>query len=196
MIDRGKRNVLGVLVDAVDYDAAVARILDAARARQPLAVSALAVHGVMTGVLDRMHRARLNRLNLVTPDGQPVRWALNLLYRVGLRDRVYGPELTARVCAAVEREGLPIYLYGSRQEVLSKLEENLKTRFPAVAHRGLAAVGVSADQPRGAEGDGSRHSGQWGPNYARRSGMSSSGSLGVRECCAPEHAGPGRRSRV
>ncbi len=130
MIDRGKRNVLGVLVDAVDYDAAVARILDAARARQPLAVSALAVHGVMTGALDRMHRARLNRLNLVTPDGQPVRWALNLLYRVGLRDRVYGPELTARVCAAVEREGLPIYLYGSRQEVLSKLEENLKTRFP------------------------------------------------------------------
>ena len=52
MIDRGKHNVLGVRVDAVDYDAAVEQILRAARAAQPLAVSALAVHGVMTGVLD------------------------------------------------------------------------------------------------------------------------------------------------
>ena len=52
MIDHGKRSVLGVLVDAVDYPAAVARVLDAARERRPYGVSALAVHGVMTGVHD------------------------------------------------------------------------------------------------------------------------------------------------
>ena len=51
MIDRGRHNVLGIMVDAVDYEAAVQKIADAGRARQPLAVSALAVHGVMTGVL-------------------------------------------------------------------------------------------------------------------------------------------------
>ena len=81
MIDRGKHNVLGVGIDAVDYEAAEARIIEAARARRPLAASALAVHGVMTGVLDPVQRHRLNRLDLVAPDGQPVRWALNLLHR-------------------------------------------------------------------------------------------------------------------
>jgi N-acetylglucosaminyldiphosphoundecaprenol N-acetyl-beta-D-mannosaminyltransferase len=52
MIEGGKRNVLGVLVDAVDYEAAVDQIMAAAGERQPMAVTALAVHGVMTGVLD------------------------------------------------------------------------------------------------------------------------------------------------
>ena len=50
MLGSPKRNVLGVLVDAVARDSAVAAIIDAARERQRLTVSALAVHGVMTGV--------------------------------------------------------------------------------------------------------------------------------------------------
>jgi len=88
MIDKGRHSVLGVLVDAVDYDAAVDRVLAAAREQRPLAVTALAVHGVMTGVQDRSHGARLNSFDLVTPDGQPVRWALNSVHGAALADRV------------------------------------------------------------------------------------------------------------
>ena len=99
MIGQGKRNVLGVLVDAIDYEAATERVVTAARERRAMALTALAVHGVMTGVADPAHNARLNSFDLVTPDGQPVRWALNLLHRAGLTDRVYGPELTLRVLA-------------------------------------------------------------------------------------------------
>lgn len=87
-----KRNVLGVLVDATDYAAATEAVVTAARERRPLALTALAVHGVMTGVLDPAHNARLNSFDVVTPDGQPVRWALNLLHGAALTDRVYGPE--------------------------------------------------------------------------------------------------------
>ena len=125
-----KRNVLGIGVSVVDYDGAVDAIIAAGRERSPLKVTALAVHGVMTGALDSEHRWRLNRFDLVTPDGQPVRWALNLLHRASLDDRVYGPELTLRVCARAAREGLPVYLYGSRPEVLERLEANLIDRFP------------------------------------------------------------------
>jgi N-acetylglucosaminyldiphosphoundecaprenol N-acetyl-beta-D-mannosaminyltransferase len=132
MIDRGRHNVLGVGVDALDYDAAVDRILEAARARRPLTVSALAVHGVMTGVLDPVQRLRLNRLDLVLPDGQPVRWALNLLHRARLPDRVYGPNLMLRVCERAAQEGLPIFLYGSTPEVLEGVKSNLLKRFPAL----------------------------------------------------------------
>jgi N-acetylglucosaminyldiphosphoundecaprenol N-acetyl-beta-D-mannosaminyltransferase len=55
VIDRGKRNLLGVLVDAVDYDGAVERVADAARERRPMTVSATAVHGLMTAALDPVH---------------------------------------------------------------------------------------------------------------------------------------------
>lgn len=130
MIDHGKKNVIGVLIDAVDYDAAVGRIGAAARTGQPMAVSALAVHGVMTGYMDSRHKARLNSCDLVVPDGQPVRWALNLLHGTKLPDRVYGPNLTLKVCELAAQQGWGIYLYGSTPEVLERLQTSLLARFP------------------------------------------------------------------
>ncbi|QSB14767.1 WecB/TagA/CpsF family glycosyltransferase [Natronosporangium hydrolyticum] len=148
MINRGKRNVLGVLVDAVDYEAAIDQILTAARDRRPLAVTALAVHGVMTGATDRAHAARLNSFDLVTPDGQPVRWALNLLHRCRLSDRVYGPTLTFRVLAACAEQGLPVYLYGSTDETLHRLVDRLTAQLP-----GLKIAGQESSQFRAIRAD-------------------------------------------
>ena len=130
MIDKGKKNVLGILVSAVNYEAAVSKIIAAASAGKPMSVSALAVHGVMTGVLDSTHRYRLNHLDLVLPDGQPVRWALNLLYHTELPDRVCGPNAMLQICERAAEEGLSIYLYGSQASVLEALSRNLCQRFP------------------------------------------------------------------
>lgn len=132
MINFGKHNLLGIGIDAVDYETAVEKIFSAAKKRRSLTVSALAVHGVMTGVLDRAHGARLNQLDLVLPDGQPVRWALNGLHGLKLSDRVYGPTLTLQVCERAAREGLSIYLYGSKPEVLETLCANLQKQFPGL----------------------------------------------------------------
>jgi N-acetylglucosaminyldiphosphoundecaprenol N-acetyl-beta-D-mannosaminyltransferase len=147
VISQGKRNVLGVLVDAVDYEAATAQIIGAARDRRHFAVTALAVHGVMTGVLDRAHNARLNSFDLVTPDGQPVRGALNLLHHAGLTDRVYGPTLTLKVLDQAAAEGLPIYLYGSTQPTLDRLVPALETMFPALKIAGVEASKFRSAQP-------------------------------------------------
>lgn len=139
MIDRGRHNVLGVLINAVDCGTAVERITAAAASRQPLAVSALAVHGVMTGALDPEHRYRLNRFDLLVPDGQPVRWALNLLYRTRLRDRVYGPTLMLKTCERLTDEGLPIFLFGGSPELLDALRESLLKSLPELQIAGLRA---------------------------------------------------------
>lgn len=139
MIDRGRHAVCGVKISAVDYEAAVAHVIDAAKERTPFAVSALAVHGVMTGVLDKDHAHRLNTFDMLVPDGQPVRWAMNLLHRIGLTERVYGPNLMLEICAAAERDGVSIYLYGSREEVLGKLRTNLQEQFPKLKIAGTKA---------------------------------------------------------
>ncbi len=137
MIDYGRYSVLGVRIAAVDYELVVNMVIRAAKARCSFAVSALAVHGVMTGVFDREHQYRLNTLELVVPDGQPVRWALRLLHGVSLPDRVYGPTLMLRVCEVAEREKLSIFLYGSRPEVLSRLRSSLQRRFPGLVIAGM-----------------------------------------------------------
>lgn len=136
MRNGGKGNVLGVLVDAVDYEGAVARVIAAASRSEPLGVTALAVHGVMTGVEDPHHRYRLNQLDMVTPDGQPVRWALNLLHGARLSDRVYGPTLMGLVCQSAAEEKLPIFLYGSTPEVLADLASSLVRRYPGLVIAG------------------------------------------------------------
>ncbi len=132
MIDRGKKNVLGVLVDAVDYEHAVETIVRAARDSQPLGVTALAVHGVMTGATNDVHRHRLNQLGLVLPDGQPVRWALNRLHGAALSDRVYGPTLMLKTCQRAAEEGIPVFLFGGDDPMLKSLVAALRARFPSL----------------------------------------------------------------
>jgi N-acetylglucosaminyldiphosphoundecaprenol N-acetyl-beta-D-mannosaminyltransferase len=133
----GKNNILGILIDAADYDGAIEIVINAAREKRPLAVSALAVHGLMTGVLDNEHKYRLNRFDLLVPDGQPVRWALNTLHGVGLKDRVYGPRLTLRTCEAAEREELSIFFYGTTPEILKSLHDSLRNKYPNMKIAGM-----------------------------------------------------------
>jgi N-acetylglucosaminyldiphosphoundecaprenol N-acetyl-beta-D-mannosaminyltransferase len=142
-----KGNVLGVLVDPTTYAEATDAVIAAARDGRPFALTALAVHGVMTGVQDRDHGARLNAFDLVTPDGQPVRWALNSLYHAGLADRVYGPTLTLRVLERAAVEGLPVYLYGSTDETLDRLVPRLQERYPALKVAGREASKFRAARP-------------------------------------------------
>lgn len=136
MINLGKFNLLGVNINAVDYEAAVTTILDSANTRKPLGVSALAVHGVMTGVMDNEHRHRLNELEMVVPDGQPVRWAMNLLHGTGLKDRVYGPNLMLETCAAATQHNVPIFLFGATAQLLDRLESRLREQFPNLSIAG------------------------------------------------------------
>lgn len=137
MRNHGAFPILGIMVHAVDYEAAVDRLVRAATRREPCAVSALAVHGVMTGWLDPEHARRLNGLDLVVPDGQPVRWALRWLHGQKLPDRVYGPELTLRAAEALAAAGQPVYLYGSTEEVLLRFAATLRRRFPGLRISGL-----------------------------------------------------------
>ena len=127
-----KFDLFGVGVSATSYDEAVEAIMQAARRPAPAVVSLHAVHALVTASRDPALRRKVSSFQIIAPDGQPVRWALNLLHRTGLRDRVYGPELALRLCRRAAREGVSIYLYGSTPEVLDKLRENLTAMFPAL----------------------------------------------------------------
>jgi len=93
----------------------------------------------MTGVLDSEHRYRLNKLDVIVPDGQPVRWALNRLYGAKLSHRVYGPTLMLKTCERAAKDGLPIFLFGGAPELLDTLQDKLTERFPELKIAGMQA---------------------------------------------------------
>src|SRR5207244_10523872 len=107
-------------------------IISAAQARRPALIGATSVHGLTLGATDPEFGRQLNAFDMLPPDGQPVRWALNLLHGVGLAQRVYGPTLMLRVCEAAAAARLPIYLYGSRPEVLQQLVARMPQAVPGL----------------------------------------------------------------
>ena len=138
-----KRNIFGVSVSPTTYEEAITSIMEAARKKISSAVSALAVHGLMLAAKDKGLRTQVNDFQIVAPDGQPVRVALNLLHHSKLSERVYGPELMLRLCERSMKENIGIYLYGSTSTVIERLKSNLLRRFPK-----LQIVGYEPSQFR------------------------------------------------
>lgn len=133
-----RHEIFGVRVSATTYAQAQEIILQAAGQRQSAVVTHMPVHGLITAATDERYRACVNRFDLVAPDGQPVRWALNKFHGAALDDRCYGPELMLRLCRQAARRNIGVYLYGSTPEVLKKLTERLLQLCP-----GLRVAGES-----------------------------------------------------
>ena len=154
----GKRNVLGVLVDAVDYEAAVDRDPRRPPARgEPYA-------------RDRARRARRHDRGAghartapgstpstwSRPDGQPVRWALNLLHRTALAASYGAPTSPSRVLAGGRAErpaGLLLRQHGRRRSNALRRHSVAAVpgaaRSPAPSRRSSGAVaGRDAEDDR------------------------------------------------
>jgi N-acetylglucosaminyldiphosphoundecaprenol N-acetyl-beta-D-mannosaminyltransferase len=134
-----KVDLFGVGVSVTNYDEATATVLEAASQGDPGIVTCHAAHAIVTASRDPALRAKVNMFELVSADGQPVRWALNLLHRAGLRDRVYGPELMLRLCRGAATAGIPIYLYGGSPAVTERLQANLLRLCPGLRIAGCEA---------------------------------------------------------
>lgn len=116
----------------VDYEKATSIILGKAKNNQSFGVSALAVHGLMTSLTDKNLGKIINNIDLIVPDGQPVKWALNSFYKLGMKDRVYGPELTLNVLRAANENNLSVFLYGSNQNTSNYFKNFIQSKFPNV----------------------------------------------------------------
>lgn len=133
-----RANILGIGISVTDYDEVVGCVLEAARAMRPLLVAASDVHLIIQARRDPAYAAALNAFDIVTPDGQPVRWGVNVTGQGSLGERVYGPTLMLKVCAAAGQE-LPVFLYGSREDTIRLLSAKLRERFPMLRIAGTRA---------------------------------------------------------
>ncbi len=131
------KSLFGVDLSIVDYDSASDLIIAQALAHQSYGVTSLAVHGLVTAIIDKKIGEHIAKLDMVTPDGQPIRWALNSFYNLGIKDRVYGPTLTLQVLEKAGRNNLKVFLYGSTTKTLDKLSEFIRRKYPTVAICGV-----------------------------------------------------------
>ena len=125
------RRILGMRVDAGDYASSVEAIAELAREGSGGMVCVATVHMVMEAWDDPEFQRIVNAAELVTADGVPLVWGLRAL-GAGEATRVYGPELTPRLCDRAARDGLPVGFYGGTPEVLDALVARLSERCPGL----------------------------------------------------------------
>lgn len=129
MTARRTGNVLGARIDALSWDAAMARLLGWARARESRYVTICNVHVVVSASRDAGYRDIINGSDMATPDGAPVAWMLRRQGFAG-QPRISGPDLMWALCERAAAEGLAIYCYGSTPSTLALLENRLRAAFP------------------------------------------------------------------
>ena len=145
-----KVDLFGINYAVTDYSTAVDQILkwvvhleQKPAVYQGFGVTALAVHGLIEGYKNSELKNQINSIDLVVPDGQPIKWAMNWFHNTELKDRVYGPTLALKLLSAAARQEIPVFFYGSKQSTLDQLKSNLLAQFPE-----LQIVGMQADRFR------------------------------------------------
>ncbi|MBK7260254.1 MAG: WecB/TagA/CpsF family glycosyltransferase [Ignavibacteriae bacterium] len=129
----GSVNVLGVRVDPTNMDAAVRTIIAWSENPGPCCryVCVTGMHGVIESQSDHTMREILSTADLNVPDGMPLSW-LGWFAGFEEMDRVFGPELMLRVCAASVGKEISHFLYGGNDGVADALAARLATMYPGL----------------------------------------------------------------
>jgi N-acetylglucosaminyldiphosphoundecaprenol N-acetyl-beta-D-mannosaminyltransferase len=128
---RQRQAVIGMPIDVIDWDATIGRIQRWVDARESRMVSLCNVHTVVTARQDSRLAAVLRHSDLNTADGAPVAWLMRLFGRRG-QQRINGPDLMWRYCAAAAQRNESIFLYGGRPDTLERLQQRLAESFPGL----------------------------------------------------------------
>lgn len=141
---RRRVSILGVAVDDLTEDEAVAFIADRLAARRPCHVVTVNPEFIMEARRNPAFAAVLQAADLATPDGFGLILAARYLGRP-LRSRVTGVELVGRLAALAARQGYRLFLLGAADGVAAAAARHLQARYPGLQIAGLFA---GSPQPR------------------------------------------------
>lgn len=129
-------NITGTLVTALQLEEQVELIINWAKERSSRIVCVANVHMLMDARCNPALRDTLSKADLTTPDGMPLVWFMRAV-GIKTQDRVAGIDVFLAVCQRCAEQDVSIYLLGSTQSVLDKMELRLKRDFPKLRLAGL-----------------------------------------------------------
>lgn len=113
------------------YTDFVNEICDLAGSQSSSYVCVANAHMVVEAHYDKTFAADVNKADIVTPDGKPLAWAIRLLYALK-QQRVAGMDLLPDLLKAASLRELPVYFYGSTQEIIDKTVKSVNNGFPGI----------------------------------------------------------------
>lgn len=146
----GRKRVIGLDITTGTFAEQVSAITALGRAHRSGYVCCVNAHMTVEARDDRAFAAVVNGADLATPDGMPVLRSLQLFHKVR-QERVAGNDLLPALFAVAEDEGLSVYLYGGRQEVLDAMVERAAREHPGLRIAGTCSPPFRALAPEEVE---------------------------------------------
>jgi N-acetylglucosaminyldiphosphoundecaprenol N-acetyl-beta-D-mannosaminyltransferase len=147
MAQRARVDILGIKIDDVTGQEAIARIEQFVSDGRPHIITTVNPEFIVTAQKDAAFAQILNQADLNLPDGQGLLWAARLL-GASLRERVTGVDTVVELARLSAEKGYGIYLLGAAEGVAEATARILTSRFPA-----LRVAGTYAGSPALEEDD-------------------------------------------
>ena len=138
-----KRRVINVDISIGSFAEHVRAICALGKARQSSYVCCVNAH-MAVEARDPSFNAIVNNADMATADGMPILYSMRWLAKVGqasssrpVGERVAGNDLMPAILLEAERQGLGVFLYGGKQEVLDTIMRRSameQARSPIVGH--------------------------------------------------------------
>lgn len=131
-----RKFLFGFPITVGPYDKFVDSIVELSSEQKSSYVCVAAVHQLVEAYMNPDYRKISRAADLVTPDGQPINWALRILKGIK-QDRVAGPDLFSSLLEEANKRKISLFFYGSTEEMLQKTDEFLKMNYPDIPVAGL-----------------------------------------------------------
>jgi N-acetylglucosaminyldiphosphoundecaprenol N-acetyl-beta-D-mannosaminyltransferase len=130
------QSVIGFPVTALPFKAQIKLMVKWASQRKSKAVCVANVHMLMEAYANPSFADVLLDADLVTPDGMPLVWLMNVLGR-SRQDRVAGVDILLGLCEQASARNVSVFFLGSKPEILERIKEKLNEQFPALKISGM-----------------------------------------------------------
>ena len=122
-------NVLGIAVEALNLEGALARVARALQSGRKGYVCAVGVHGILEARRDSNVARAFADAAIVIPDGTPTVWVGRLQKHASM-DHVTGPALMLAIFSRDEFARYSHFFYGGKQGVADELAASMLRQFP------------------------------------------------------------------
>lgn len=124
-----KINFFGTWIDQQNENLQIEQITRFIHSNKPHFVTYSNVHVVVTAHKDAELQHAVNEADIASPDGKPMEFVARAKGLKTFR-RCTGPDMMLAVLKESEAKGYTNYFYGSTQDTLDKLKEQLMTDYP------------------------------------------------------------------
>ena len=131
--------ILGFSIATTPFTEQIDQIIQWGQQRLSRVVCVANVHMLMEAHWNPDFAQVLSQADMLTPDGMPLVWTLNLL-RKCRHDRVAGLYIMREVCQRASDTGLGVYFLGTDASTLAGIRLRLQQEFPDLAIAGMAPL--------------------------------------------------------